>query len=181
MSGLREWFVGCGSPEEAKKLYRELCFQWHPDTGNRDHDTMAAINDEYHEILNSFDGFQSRGSDGKEHTYHYNEPREQEIIDKIAELIGLKLTGINIWLVGTWIWIDGDTKPVKDELSEAGCMWHSKRRKWYWKPYGYKSFYNANVDFSGLAAAYGLKTIQEDEDKRGETDGNERRVLAQSR
>jgi len=45
----------------------------------------------------------------------------------------IKKATIDNQMVGTWIWITGDTKPVKDKIKQAGCTWHSKRGCWYFK------------------------------------------------
>ena len=36
-------------------------------------------------------------------------------------------------LCGCWLWISGDTKPVKEELKAAGCRWSSSKKMWYWR------------------------------------------------
>ncbi len=155
---------------EAKSLYRNLAKQYHPDLhGHETTATMQAINDEYHDLLSSLDGSTSIGSDNKEHTYHYNRDVEQELMDKISELLGLKLEGCEIELVGTWIWVSGDTKPVKDKLGKngAGLIWHRGRKRWYWRRAGYRSRYNKKASFADLQASYGSRTFEADETATG--------------
>ena len=48
-----KYFTGCKTIEEAKKLYRRLAMENHPDRGG-DLDTMKAINTEYDEFFNTF-------------------------------------------------------------------------------------------------------------------------------
>lgn len=38
---------------------------------------------------------------------------------------------IEVELCGKWIWVDGNTKPVKEELKKLGLRWASKKEKWY--------------------------------------------------
>lgn len=38
---------------------------------------------------------------------------------------------IEIELVGSWIWVSGNTYPVKEQLKEAGIFWAGKKKKWY--------------------------------------------------
>jgi hypothetical protein len=111
------YFPNCKTVGEAKSLYRQLAKEYHPDLhGHETTEAMQDINDEYHKVLASLDGSTSLGSDGKDHTYHYNRDVEQELMDKIAELLGLRLPNCEIELVGTWIWVSGETKPVRDKL-----------------------------------------------------------------
>jgi curved DNA-binding protein CbpA len=157
------YFQNIHTVGEAKTLYRQLAKQYHPDLhGHETTQAMQDINAEYHSLLESLDGSTSKGSDGKEHTYHYSYDVEQAVIDKIAELLALRLIGIEIELIGTWIWISGDTKPNKEALKEIGCVWHSKRKRWYWHGKTYRRKYSG-VDFEHLRRMYGSRTFETDD------------------
>ena len=32
-----------------------------------------------------------------------------------------------------WVWVSGDTKPIKDDLKELGFRWSPRRKEWYHK------------------------------------------------
>lgn len=161
----REYFAGCFTPEDVKRTYRELALKHHPDVGG-DTRTMQKINAEYHLSLKMMDGRESIGTDEKKHTYKYDESKEQAIMDKIGELLGLRITGIEIALIGMWVWITGDTKPHKDALKGAGCMWHTKRKCWYWRGEGYKSYRRSKASLSELALRYGCRVFDPQEETR---------------
>jgi len=146
--------------EDIKREYRRLAWLHHPDRDGGDTATMQRINAEYEMALKRCDGQTSQGSDGKDHTYHYDQKKERDLIDKINELLSLKLEDINIWLVGTWLWIDGDTKPHREALKAAKCRWHRKRQKWYWHS-GKWQGRRSKKGFSHLAAKYGLEKQEE--------------------
>lgn len=159
------WFQGLYTVEAVKSLYRKLAKQYHPDLGG-DLETMKQVNLAYHAKLESLNGAQTKGNDGRQHTYKYDSDLEQEIIEKISEL--LKLDGLEISLVGTWIWISGETKRWKDTLKtqrdEAGnkiggldCIWHSKHKMWYWRRDDQRCHRNSKGDFADIAAKYGIK------------------------
>ena len=148
------YFNQCKTVQEVKSLYRKLAFKFHPDHGG-DTETMKIINIQYHESLKNLDGFVSRGSDGKDHTYRYNRDVEQDIINKINQLLILKMTGVDVELIGTWVWIHGETKQYKEELKKLGCHWHSKRQMWYWhKRTAYRRKYSG-APFDQLRLMYG--------------------------
>lgn len=152
------YFRDCKTVADIKKLYRELAMLHHPDRGGNTA-TMQAVNAQYHEALKRADRTQETGSDGTAHTYYYNPEHEQEIMDKISELLGLKLDGIEIWVIGKWVWVQGETKPHREKLGRngAGLTWHSKRLAWYWKPYEGKSWHNERASLNDLAHQYGAK------------------------
>jgi len=153
---MEHFFSGCATVTEIKSLYRRLAMQHHPDHGG-DCKTMQEINAQYLSALAGKNESHERGSDGEQHVYYYNAKDEQAIIDKIAELLHLRLPGIEVWLIGKWIWVKGDTRPVKDALKAAGLRWHGERLAWYWKPYSGYTHYNKDIDFDGLARTYGAR------------------------
>ena len=151
------YFSNCTTPEEIKRRYRELAFQNHPDRGG-DTRSMQDINAEYHEALQRANGHTHRDGE-KEYTYRYEYECEQAIIDKISELLKLQMADVEIWLIGLWVWIVGDTRPYKEDLKTLKCRWHSKRKCWYWKPYEDRSFYS-NQSLGNLATRYGAKRFE---------------------
>ncbi len=54
----------------------------------------------------------------------------QEIMDKIVQL--KQIEGITIDLMGSWLWIGGETKANREALKAAGCRWAPKKGLWYW-------------------------------------------------
>lgn len=155
------YFKGCFKVEQIKKVWRKLAFENHPDRGG-DTATMQDINAQYHDALKGKHGQTSYNQETqKEHTYYYNEKVEREVMEKVLELLGLKLEGVEVLLIGTWVWITGDTKPHKDKLGKNGakCRWHGKRKAWYWRSAKNKCYRPSNTSLSGLAAAYGCESF----------------------
>ena len=147
------------SVENIKSEYRDLAFRHHPDRGG-DTATMQAINGQYHEALKRCNGQTSTTEDGKEHRYTYSEEVEAAVIEKIGNLIALNLPNVRISLIGTWLWITGDTKPHKELLKAQGLRWHATRLCWYFttsKHHGRPSRYGLDT----LAMRYGYKDCEE--------------------
>ena len=154
------YFSKCSTVEEVKSLYRTLAKANHPDLGG-DTATMQEINAQYHAALNRMNG-QTHTDGNREYTYTYNRQREQQAMDKIAELLRIK-GNIDIYLIGTWVWVMGDTKPVKEQLKAAGCQWHSVRSCWYWRANEYR--HKGKMSRGGLehlAYRYGVEAFQSD-------------------
>jgi len=144
---------------EIKTSYRKLCSIHHPDKGG-DTGIMQEINAQYHEALQNVDGQVTTGSDNHEHTYHYDHKVEEDIINKINELLALNMLEAEIALIGTWIWITGQTKQYKDLLKTAHCKWHSKRKCWFFSTQT-KTRYNKKASLNDLAGSYGYTSFNE--------------------
>lgn len=150
---------------DIKKLFRELALANHPDRGG-DTAVMQEINRQYQNALAGKHESKDFDDSGVEHTYYYNAEHEEAIAKKIDELLAMKLSNVEIWLIGKWIWVQGETKGCRDALKTAGLWWHSKRLAWYWKPYEGKSSYNSRADLAHLADKYGAKLHKADDSEK---------------
>jgi curved DNA-binding protein CbpA len=161
-----EFFEGCETVSEVKQRYRKLVFIHHPDVGG-DTQTMQRLNAAYHRVLESLHGQERVDADsGKTYRYYYNRARESAVMAKIAELVSLKLPSVEILLVGTWIWVQGNTRPVKEQLKSVGMRWHGKRQRWYWRESRNRCSYNDRATFTGICAKYGVKKFGDPSEER---------------
>ncbi|MBW4473959.1 MAG: hypothetical protein KME45_26835 [Stenomitos rutilans HA7619-LM2] len=148
------YFINTKTVEAIKSLYRTLAMQHHPDRGGNE-DSMKEINRQYHEALKSSEG---RVGENSEKPYRYKEAVENEIMNKLLEL--LKLRSLEIALIGYWIWVSGDTKSNRAALKDAGLQWHSERKQWYYKPAGWKKSKRSKGSLGELAKKYGYQGFQ---------------------
>lgn len=148
------FFKDCQTVEEAKFLYKNLARKYHPDLGG-DLEMMKQVNHEYDLFLAGKDGTTSQGTDGKSHTYKYDQELEQELMQVILDLLSLDMVNVEVTLIGLWVWIVGETKPYKDSLKSLKCRWNATRKCWYYRPpsLGYRPSSGANLD--ELAMKYG--------------------------
>lgn len=123
------YFKNCKTLSELKSKYRELLKKYHPDNGGNV-EIMKAINVEYREV---FDYLKSGGSTEKYDTSNDNKETADDFIKIINELFKLQ-NDLIIELCGNWLYISGNTKPIKDKLKAMGCRWASKKKVWYWRP-----------------------------------------------
>jgi hypothetical protein len=117
-------FSGCYSKDEIKRRFRDLCKLHHPDLGG-DEETMKSVNLQYEDALRG--EFRKTMSEDEAET---NVEMEREVAAKVSEII--RLRGIVVELVGRWVWVTGDTYPVKDTLKAAQFAWAGKKRAWFW-------------------------------------------------
>jgi hypothetical protein len=134
---------------EAKKIYKTLAKKLHPDIGGSEED-FKILNEIYNNLI--------------EHKIYFSNSSKIDIeLEKIISLI-LHFENINIELIGSWVWVSGDTKEIKEKLKEIGFKWASKKKMWY---YGEMKAKNPNPkSMEEIKAKYGSETLKSDEKKR---------------
>lgn len=130
------YFTNCTTLEEAKTLYRQLALQHHPDRGG-DLATMQAINSEYSDFLANFAKTDARTRQQQAHAAGKKSAADYHDMDAIgAELkakieFALNLEGVDVELMGLWVWLTGNTKPNKDAIKAQGFRWAPEKEAWY--------------------------------------------------
>lgn len=133
------YFANITTLEELKKQYRKLALQYHPDKPTGDTEIFKAINKEYHELFELVKDTH-KTKDGKTYNKTVNE-KASDFIDLINKLI--KLYGIHIEVIGSFVWVSGETKPHKETLKELGFRFHTAKKVWYKAPQDYIKYNKA--------------------------------------
>ncbi len=144
--------------EELKKVYHRLCLKLHPDVGGGDAE-MKILNAEYEELFDRVKNIHVN-KDGEIYERETNETPE-EFQTLIAEL--LKLDGIEIEIIGCFVWVSGDTKPHKERLKALGFRWHSKKKCWYKSPAGYRRWGKEEYTMDEIRGMYSSVRIRKDQ------------------
>lgn len=142
------YFKNCKTLEQLKAEYKKLALKNHPDCGG-DEEVMKAINKEYDQVFPKLKNIHTN-KDG-EHYEKENTETVEEFKDIITQL--MKMEMVTIEIIGSFIWVSGNTKPHKEALKNLGFKWHSKKLCWYKSPEGYRR--------SGGKKNYGMDEIRE--------------------
>ncbi len=144
--------MDCSSLDEVKALYKKLAKAHHPDLGG-DTLTMQEINKEY--AFASARVIRGAGLSDEE--------TEHQILSSEAYRSALEaivhLEGITIEVVGWWIWVTGNTKPLRAELKAAGYFFASKKLAWYFRTADYKVSRGGKKSLDEIRAKYGSEVI----------------------
>jgi len=146
-----KYFKDCSTIDEVKALYKKLAKENPPDMGG-DTATMQAINTEYAFACAKI----ARGaglSDEDTDTEIKLSEEYRQVIEKI-----IHLPGIIIEVVGNWIWVTGNTRPVKDALKETGFYFAAKKIAWYYRNEAFKTRGNG-APLEEIRRKYGSETI----------------------
>jgi len=101
---------------EAKKIYKTLAKKLHPDVGGSEEE-FKLLNSIYNDFIEN-------------KIFFSNESKIDLELEKIISKL-LHFENITIELIGSWIWISGDTKAIKENLKELNFKWASKKKMWY--------------------------------------------------
>jgi hypothetical protein len=154
-----KWFNDCGTLEEVKATYKKLAKQYHPDLGG-DTVTMQEINKEY--AFASAKAIKGANLSEEEiETEILSSEAYRNAIEKI-----IHLDGITIELVGYWLWVTGNTYPVRATLKDAGFLFASKKLAWYFRTAEYKVSKGGKKSLDEIRSKYGSEVLNEEKPKR---------------
>lgn len=140
-----KYFQDIRDLNELRNTYKKLLIRFHPDN-NPDTDTthiMQEINSEYDALLNQLKN--SEKYDSKAET-DFNDEELKHILNELIKLN----TDIVIEIIGTWIWIKGNTYPIKNQLKELGFRWSKQKQMWYWGTLSHRIHSTLPMDYIRL-------------------------------
>lgn len=123
---MKRYFDHLRTLSEVKAEYKRLVKINHPDVGG-DTATMQAINAQYAEAVKRI----ACNGEGRDRE---NAAKEVplEFVAALSKIVALD--GIEIDLVGAWLWVTGETYKHRAALKAAGYKWACKKLAWYWHP-----------------------------------------------
>lgn len=149
------YFTGIKNLEDLRKAYRDLLKANHPDNGGSTEATQE-INAAYKE---AFELLKSGAKlDDEKEKMKWSDAEDELIREALYKVI--HLDGLNIEIVGCWIWIDGNTYNAREVLKGAGFQWSKARRKWHFAPYEKKYYKGSKKPWEQICREYGSQEIE---------------------
>ena len=150
-----KYFQNINNLEELRTAYRALLKKFHPDNGGSEEATKE-INLEYEKL---FQFLKNRsGADQKK----YNTQEDENLREVLQQIINLN---VNIEICGSWIWVSGNTYPVKESLKAAGFKFSKNKKAWYWHD-GEYSKRGKKVSLDYIRNKYGSETVKESKEEK---------------
>lgn len=146
------------SSDDLKKQYRALALELHPDKGGNA-EQFKEMGNEYESLFKTFGNiFKTR--EGETYTKETGESASKfkDIIDNIIKY------DIDIDIVGQWIWIGGNTYPIKEVLKSLGFNFAREKKKWYYNGNGYKKKSYKYLSYEQIKDYYGCEKIKKSGD-----------------
>lgn len=150
--------------EELRRQYKELLKKYHPDNANGSTEATQQINAEYDKLFKLLkDRHEGKTSDSDKTTFDqmkYDFSADAKLREVLQKIISF--SGIDIDVVGCYIWVDGNTYPYREELKANGFRWSRQRKKWYWHDGEYRKRGNKNLSYEDIQRKFGSTKVQTD-------------------
>lgn len=152
-----KWFKDVKSIEELKRVYKKLAMQHHPDVCGDDV-AMKEINREY-DLL--FPQLKDVHENVNGETYRSN-TASTETAEEFKEIINalIHLDGITIEVIGSWLWVTGNTYPNRKALKELHFQFSKSKTAWYYHTSDYRKTSNKTFSLEQIRDLYGSQTVK---------------------
>lgn len=152
------YFKNCKNIEDVKETYRKLAKKLHPDCGG-DAEEFKKMMNEYKTAFNLYKNIhRNQKADQTEQKTEYREQTAEEFADIINKVI--HLDGVEIEIVGSWVWLSGNTYPHRETIKAAGFFFSSKHKKWYFNGSTKKSRKHTKLTFEQVKDIHGSKKVK---------------------
>jgi len=173
---MNAYFSECQTLEEAKSLYRKLARENHPDMGG-DLRTMQEINAQFAQFCATHAKTEARERQRTAHAENRKSAADYHDMDEIGQYIemminfALNLDGVDVELMGLWVWLTGNTKTHKETLKAWNeehkdtstdprlvWKWSPKKEAWYFA--AVPTFNRKDTSLDAIRNTYGSQRFE---------------------
>lgn len=148
-----KYFKNVNSLEELRKEYKKLLKQYHPDNAGGSEEATKEINNEYEKLFEILKN-QSSSQQEKEQFNRKMDAAFRDILNQVIDL------NVDVEIIGSWIWVGGNTYAIKETLKRLGFNWIGKRKMWAWHEDEYTKRRNSNKTLDELRSYYGSEVVK---------------------
>lgn len=165
-----KYFKDVNTLEQLRRQYKELLKKYHPDNPlgsttatqeiNSEYDRLFKVLKDKHESTShkTADSTTNTKSNYNANIYDWeNDKALREVLQQI-----INFDGIEIEIVGAWIWISGNTYSYKKELKELGFKWASQKKQWYFHTDAFRKRSHKSLSMEDIRNYYGSTKVQTD-------------------
>lgn len=151
-----KYFNNCKCIEDLKQEYKKLAMLHHPDITKNDGETMKIINNEYDSLFEKLKDIHKTAT-GETYTKETSETASQykDIINKIIHFENCKIE-----IIGSWIWVSGNTKEYKEILKELKFRWIQNKTAWCFHNEPYKKKSKNKYSLDDIKNMFGVQEVQ---------------------
>lgn len=164
-----KYFTNVNTLEQLRRQYKELLKKYHPDNANGSTTATQNINAEYDKLFKVLKDKHESKSDKTTDSTAYKDSEYSNMYDSqddkaLREILQkiINFDGIEIELVGSWLWVSGNTFKYKKELEELNFKWASQKKMWYWKSEAYHKKSKKSLSMEDIRSYYGSTKMYAD-------------------
>lgn len=147
---------GARTPEELKKAWLAIVRECHPDKGGSV-ELCQLANSLYERLADGPFRFQAEPQEIPEAETEAGgfdaDELPEETREKAYRFAGIP--GLDLEIIGTWLWITGDTRANKDALKESGFRWSPRKAAWYFHAEQYRKHSKKRFTLDEVRAMHG--------------------------
>lgn len=156
-----KYFKNIETLEELKKAYKKLALKLHPDV-NKDQDTTEQFKEMQNEYEIIFEQVKNKHKNAQGTIYEKaTEETMNEFKDIINSIIGFKDCTIDI--IGSWVWVAGNTKEYKDILKGLKFRWIKSKSAWAFHKEPFRKRTKKEYSINDLKEMFGSVSIKIEE------------------
>ena len=161
-----KYFTNVNTLEQLRRQYKELLKKYHPDNANGCTTATQDINAEYDKLFKVLKDKHESKSDKTTDSTAYKDSEYSNMYDSqddkaLREILQkiINFDGIEIELVGSWLWVSGNTFKYKKKLKELNFKWASQKKMWYWKSEAYHKKSKKSLSMEDIRSYYGSTKV----------------------
>lgn len=163
---MKDYFEGCKTAEDVKKIYKKLARELHPDC-NPDRDTTADFQKMNMQYEKAWERCKNYHTNAQGETYEkQNDTSAAEYADLINTLI--HIPEIVIELIGSWVWVSGNTFPAKKILKSLDFKYSKLKKAWYYHEADYHKKSKKNFTLDDIRKMYHTTAFEKGEKEKEE-------------
>ena len=148
------FFTGCRTAEDVKARFKDLAKKHHPDCGG-DAEVFKAMMAEYKQV---FERLKNTHETAAGETYTRETAETPEEFAEIIEAL-LHMDGVTVEIIGSWIWLTGNTMVHKDAIKALGFFWSRNKKAWYYNGDDHKTRRRGRYSMDGLRDRWGSQIV----------------------
>ena len=155
---MKNYFSHCSTLQEIKEFYRNLAKENHPDKGGN-LQAMQEINNQYTKAINVI-AKGGKFTETEAEAEILQAEAYKEAVNKVVNLEGCKVE-----LIGSWLWITGNTKQYATILKTEPAKFNWAKKKtdfsaWFFRTSEFKTTNKGQkMELSQIRNKYGSQTI----------------------
>ena len=134
---------------DLEEAYSTLCEQY---SSENDSTISKRIQAEYEVLAHLLE-------EGEEDRYQGLQAGENELDEElIIQYLKVYDLPLTIEIVGTWIWVSGDTRPHRETLKAAKFFWAHEKKMWYWR-HSSRRGWKSGKSLEEIKQTHGVRTM----------------------